>query len=235
MKKNILVLIIPFLLTGCASVKYDLTISKDLTITENVNLSATVEHFNSYYKNLPRTVVEQYYNDQELMSIFKNNNYSYDMIIYDTVYPYVLVNKKYNSLNEYSNNTVFKNQSFKDIITITNDNLITIKTEDFLPYVIDEDNDRYPISILKVNIKLPFVVVENNADIVDKKTNTYTWSIDSTTKEKEISITFDKDRIYIYNLVMYISMIILIILIIILIIVIIKIVKKNKRNNRLEK
>ncbi len=233
--KKIIVLLIPFLLTGCASVTYNLDIEKNLTVTEKVNITGTKDYFDGYYMNLPITVVTQNY-ESKFMDPIKNNNYRYELRKNNMPYPSVFVSKHYNSLKNYSQETVFKGQSFEDIVIDENDNLITIKTLGFYPYAPDDSDGsltRFPISDLLVHIKLPFIVTSNNADSVDKKTNTYTWLITSETKEKEINITFDKTRIYIYNLAMYISIGIISLLVIILIIYLLKIRRKNKDNNRI--
>ena len=49
MKKKILILLIPFLLTGCASVNYELDIDKNINVSEKVKITATSDFFNIYY------------------------------------------------------------------------------------------------------------------------------------------------------------------------------------------
>ena len=46
MKKKILILLIPFLLTGCASVNYELDIDKNINVSEKVKITATSDFFN---------------------------------------------------------------------------------------------------------------------------------------------------------------------------------------------
>lgn len=231
--KKILILLIPFFLTGCASVSYNIDIEKNLNITEEVFISATDEYFNNFYKNYPLTIVKEWYQSDRILNILNENNYEHKIITENVAYPGVLVKRKYNSLTDYSNNTIFKSQSFENIYTIQNENLITIKATDFLPYIEDESDSRYAISNLSINIKLPYVVVNHNADKYNKETNTYTWIINEKTKEKEIELTFDKNKVYVYNLVMYISIIILSLIVIAIIIIIKKYIKKNKINNQI--
>ena len=121
---------------------------------------------------------------------------------------------------------------FEDIKVTTDNNLVTIKTNGFLPYVEDETDVRYPISNLNINIKLPYVVTSNNADSYNKKTNTYTWNINSETLDKEINLTFDKSKIYVYNLVMYISIAILCVIGLIIALIVFHLRKRNKTNNK---
>lgn len=233
MKKKILILLIPFLLTGCASVNYELDIDKNINVSEKVKITATSDFFNIYYKNLPITIVKEFYNDSDIQNKLNNNNYKHEINQKNTKYPEVIVSKEYKSLEEYSQNTIFKNQVFENVIITTNDNLITLQTVNFKKYTTDDDSDSYPVSKLAISIKSPYVVVENNADKHDKKTNAYIWLVDSSTENKEIKITFDKNKIYIYNIIMYISLFVIILIILTMIIIGFKMHKKNVINNEI--
>ena len=232
LKKMFIILVVSFLLTGCASVKYNLNIEKDLEVQEEVYISATSEYFNNFYKNLPITIVKEFYNSDEIMKPLKDNNYQYELLEEKVTYPTVFVQKKYNSLDEYANNTIFKNQSFEEIFVTTNGSSVTLEMKGFLPYLEDEDNARYSISNVNINIKLPYIVSKHNANKYDAKNNTYTWNINKDTTDKKIELSFDKNKRYIYNIYMYISMFILFLIIVIIIIIILKMRKKNKINNR---
>ncbi len=233
MKKKILILLIPFLLTGCASVNYELDIDKNINVSEKVKITATSDFFNIYYKNLPITIVKEFYNDSDIQNKLNSNNYKHEINQKNAKYPEVIVSKEYKSLEEYSQNTIFKNQVFENIIVTTNDNLITLQTVNFKKYTTDDDSDSYPVSKLAISIKSPYVVVENNADKHDKKTNAYIWLVDSSTENKEIKITFDKNKIYIYNIIMYISLFVIILIILTMIIIGFKMHKKNVINNEI--
>ena len=235
--KKIIIMLIPFLLTGCARVTYDLKIEKDMKVVENVNMSATKEYFDNYYMNLPITIIKRAYENDVTMSYLKNNNYFVELREYNYPFPSIFASKKYNSLEEYVTNTVYKGQSFEEIFVEQNDDLVTLKTKNFIKYLPDDSNGdidyRFPISKLSVNITLPFVVNESNADKIEKSTNTYIWYINEDTEEKEINITFDKNKIYIYNFSLYISIIVIIIVTTVLVIYVVKTVTKNKKNNSL--
>lgn len=233
MKKKILILLIPFLLTGCASVNYELDIDKNIKVSEKVKITATSDFFNIYYKNLPITIVKEFYNDSDIQNKLNSNNYKHEINQKNAKYPEVIISKEYKSLEEYSQNTIFKNQVFENIIVTTNDNLITLQTVNFKKYTTDDDSDSYPVSKLAISIKSPYVVVENNADKHDKKTNAYIWLVDSSTENKEIKITFDKNKIYIYNIIMYISLFVIILIILTMIIIGFKMHKKNVINNEI--
>ena len=233
MKKKILILLIPFLLTGCASVNYELDIDKNINVSEKVKITATSDFFNIYYKNLPITIVKEFFNDSYIQNKLNSNNYKHEINQKNAKYPEVIISKEYKSLEEYSQNTIFKNQFFENVIITTNDNLITLQTVNFKKYTTDDDSDSYPVSKLAISIKSPYVVVENNADKHDKKTNAYIWLVDSSTENKEIKITFDKNKIYIYNIIMYISLFVIILIILTMIIIGFKMHKKNVINNEI--
>lgn len=228
-KKMLLILLFLCFTTGC-QVSSDLTINKDLSVKEELNMTGTSEFFDNHYRNFPITVVENMLDSQEREEKLVENGYFYE-IKKDKRYPYVYATKNYASLLDYANNTIFKKQYFEDLIVETNNNLVTLKSKDFIVYEEGEDIDRYSIKSFSLNIKLPYVVTSHNADKVDKSENIYTWNINIETKEKEINITFDKDRVYVYNMAMYISIIILCLLGVVLIIVTLGIVKKHKINN----
>lgn len=112
MKKKILILLIPFLLTGCASVNYELDIDKNINVSEKVKITATSDFFNIYYKNLPITIVKEFYNDSDIQNKLNSNNYKHEINQKNAKYPEVIISKEYKSLEEYSQNTIFKNQVF---------------------------------------------------------------------------------------------------------------------------
>ena len=237
MKKILLIIVCCIFLTGCANVTYNLEIKKNLSVEEKVNMSATKEYFDTFYMNLPVTIVKEIYDNNEWMAPLKNEHYNIEFRKDNTPYPSIFASKKYVTIEEYIVNTAYQKQLFEEINVSKDNNLITISTKKLLEYRPDDSNggigndSRAPISNLSINIKLPFVVTKSNADKVDKSTNTYTWKITDKTENKEINITFDKSKMYIYNITWYISLIIIIILAIIATIYIIKMIKKNKNNN----
>lgn len=232
-KKILLLIIIPFILTGCASVNYNITIDNNLTVLEEATITGTTEYFNIFNKNYPKTIVLEWYEDSDIQSILNNNNYEHELIEKGVYYPSVFVKKTYTSLEEYTTNTIFNNQVFEDILITNNDDLITINTVKFLPRREDETDQGYNIDNLSITISLPFKVSDHNADTYSEKNNTYTWYIDSDTTEKEINLTFNKNKIYVYNFSKYVSLFLIIILVLVLIYLIRKIILKNKLNNKI--
>ena len=144
--KIILILLVPFLLGGCATVDYNLNIEKDLSVSENVFMSATDDYFLVFYKELPKTVIKRIYENDEYMSQLSNHGYTYEMVTKDVRYPGILAKKKYLSLTEYTNNTIFKSHVFDNVMSIQNNNLITIKMTNFIPFLEDvTEAEGYPL------------------------------------------------------------------------------------------
>ena len=110
MKKIILILVIPFLLTGCADVKYNLSINDDLSINEEVFISGTTEYFSNFYKNYPKTIVSEWYESSDNKETLDNNFYSHGLITEDVAYPGVRISKSYDTINDFAKNTIFTNK-----------------------------------------------------------------------------------------------------------------------------
>lgn len=229
-KKGLLIIIMICFLTGC-NVKENIIINKDLSVNEEVNMSGTKDFFDNRYKMLPINVVKDILTSNERENLLTQNGYKYDISELDK-FPSVIATKKYNNIETFTNNTIFKNQYFKTFNTIEENNLITINAKDYIKYE-QGDLERYSISNCQINIKVPFKVTKNNADKYDSKTNTFIWYINQNTNDKEIKLTFDKTRIYIYNSNLYIIIGLIIILIIIGIEIILKIKNKYKKVNEI--
>ena len=75
-----------------------------------------------------------------------------------------------------------------------------------------------------ITIELPYKVLDNNADNIDKNKNIYTWYINKDTTEKDILLQYDVDSLYALNIntigtkinmtVVYIILVILILVIV---------------------
>lgn len=228
MKKIIVLLILLFVVTGC-QVDYQIDIDKDLQITENVKMTGTTEFFNIYYKTQKINVLKMMLDTRERKETLTKNGYVYTIENEDL--PYVYATKSYSSLDDYINGTIFYKQLFTDINFYKENSIITFKASGFI--INDPENpERYNIKGLTIKIKTPYAASDNNADSYDSKTNTYRWVITDETLDKEILLKFDTNRLYINNLVMYISIAILIILVIVFILIVRKLIEKNKKNNR---
>lgn len=187
MKKNIMLLIICIFLTGC-SVDYNLIVNEDLSINEQINASETEAYFDKEYTYYERK--EAIDNLWENMTSVYDKKYTYTYNSNDTG---VIVNNNYNSIEEYIDSKLYK-QYFENVEYEKNGNKVIIKsTGEFYPYT-TQDFEKFPINDFKLNIKVPFKVVKNNADSVEG--NIYTWKIDSKTKDKSLYLEFDTSKNY---------------------------------------
>ncbi len=229
-KKIGLLIIFMMILSGC-SVKSNITINQDLSVIEEVDMSGTKEFFNNRYKMLPIHIIEDILTSDDREEILKQNNYSY-RINEQGDYPSVIARREYSNIDNFVNDTIFKKQYFNSFKTKTEDNIISIDATDYIKYE-QGDLERYPISTFTLNVTLPYTVTKSNADRHIKSTNTYVWYINDKTENKEIHLSFDKTKIYIYNLPYYIGLGILLIIIIIVIYFILKIKNRNRKNNQI--
>lgn len=201
MKKIYFLLIILLIMvcTGC-KVKYNLEIKEDLTVNEEVTALEDDEFFSQYPKSSISRVIEL------VMSMGKEyldvNNYKVEKIIGKN--SGVKITHEFNSFDEYYKTSKFYAQLFSDFGYKKEGNIIKLNLEG----EINKDLnivDRYLIDEAVINIKIPFLVISNNADKYDSKTNTYTWIIDEETDYKKIFINFDTSKKYFkYKKIVYI-------------------------------
>ncbi len=189
-------------MTGC-NVNYNVTINEDLSVLENVNIKETDEFYNIRYRNTKVNALEdvlELHLDQ-----LKEHNYQYKLVDNDNN-PYILLNKKYQNIDNYLNNSLLFNDFFDEIKYQKKDNIIKIETEGFNRC--EEDNpERFYVDKLTIGIKCPYKVINNNAIRVDEKRNIYYYEIDSTTEDFKILLEFDvtkKHNPYIKEIIMII-------------------------------
>lgn len=173
MKKNIILLLSIFLLSGC-SVQYNLEISSD-NISENIKIGKFIatevkdfEYLTPYailndvnqkfylleYSNEVLSLSYDYTMDNFEMSEAFNQCYDMSNFSYDDRYYYILTSNEFKCLS-------------------------------YLGYEADE---------VKINVRSRFKVIESNADYVND--DVYTWVINEVNyKNKPINITFDFNEI----------------------------------------
>ena len=97
----------------------------------------------------------------------------------------------YISIEDYLLDSIIYKQLFNNITYNSDKNEISLETGNIFNLSTSELNNSYNIKILQINVNTPFKVTDENADITSE--NTYSWTIDKDTKEKELYITFDKE------------------------------------------
>lgn len=190
MKRMLFLLMLLVLCAGC-SMKYDVTLNKDLSFDVNISslklkndIDTSLDEFRSDY--LDR--YSNYYDSSDVSS----------MKIIDNTTDYgVMLKKHYNSMEEFFN-SVYVRKLYTDVYSISLDGSVyTIKndsrldiTELFL-YGVEEGP---VLNKIDVSIKMPYIVNKHNADSVDKKNNVYTWTYDRYSTYKSFMLEFDSSR-----------------------------------------
>lgn len=218
MKKIVILLFFIFLITGC-NVKVDLTINENLEVNEIISMGGTEELFKTYYQTTPSTVIDNLLKSWDGNKILSENNYLYRKSVSDN-FKGIIAEKKYVSLDEYINTSIFYNQMYEKILYNTNGDLITFKLENLLPDA-QQVIGRVNITSFALKIKVPFKVTDSNADRIDKETNTYIWHVAKYKGKENVILTFDKSMMYegkSYNilLITFISVIIVFVILILL-------------------
>lgn len=226
--KIIFTLLVIFFMTGC-SVKYNLEINEDSSINEEVIASENTKRLEKLTKLKGDQATNYLFNmftrPNEDISFFTN------IKNFDT---FATASTVHNDLNEYSSR--FSSDVFEKVEIINNDNLTTIlaKQDKSLS---KESSTSLLYDDIEVNITIPFIVEEHNADKVSK--NKYTWNIKSDDELKTIKISYrdkefsneanikinNKNYSFKYEYIVIASFIIIVILIILFVF------RNNKKNN----
>lgn len=198
-----LIILLCLMLTGCR-IDYNLKITDKNKFVEKTDIMAYFPNGNSI-SNEPG---EEGYDIAEVLrsdarEYLNTLSYSgYNLInIESTNYKGVRVSRMFDGAVSYNYNMLVKNlyDEFSvdlsdDIVTISAKGLNREKVEsryEMMGMVLDNSS---------INIELPYKVLENNADEVDKNKNIYTWNIDKNTTEKDILLKYDSSNVYALNM-----------------------------------
>lgn len=234
--KKLLLLIIPFLLTGC-TVQYELQINPDLTVTENFEILNDT----SYYDMLGN--IETAYKYVVDIGMNEDGYTNYEYLKRNDLYG-GKASKNYESLEDYHAKAKSYKKLFKDIQIERLGDIITLSTigdmyiEKIVAIPIEETMDGSIAKDTYFSIRLPFKVIEHNADRANTDYNIYYWDINSTTsKEKSMMLSFDITKKHTSIKTVLESLDYTIVLIIGIIIIIVcffdHVMKKRNENNRI--
>lgn len=185
MKKNIFLILILFLITGC-SCNYNISLNKDLTVDEEIIIYGTNRLYNAYYKTNKVDVLKE--NLENYVEELEVNNYEYSLV--EDVNPYIIIKRKYQNMEEYLNNSKFFNDYFDEISYNKSGNIVKIETIGFNPN--EEDNpDRFYVENALINVKLSYEVSNANTSIVDDKTNTFQYNLLENDSDFKLLINYD--------------------------------------------
>ncbi len=201
---KILIVILCLLLSGC-KIDYSLKITNKNEFVEKVDLS-------KYFPDGdPTSKDELGENNFNFIDMLRNDAYGYlSKIGYSNYkmtniesnkYQGIRVNRTYPSPTSYNYNLLIKNL-YDEFSVVDNDGIITINAKGLNRAKVEERYEMLSMNIdnSSIVIELPYKVLENNADIVDKSQNIYTWYIDKDTEEKEILLKYDVNDVYALNM-----------------------------------
>lgn len=209
MKKNkilITLFVSLFILSGC-DVTYDLKIDEKMNVTEQV-VGLEESEYNDLAHDFLLDRISLVYVDR--YSSY-NNVYEFDYVMDGTKMGNTM-KREYSTLAQYSSKSAVLNDLIKNYSITESDNIVSINisvndniySPDDLAHIIIPDN-------ININIDLPFLVTNSNADI--KNGNIHTWKITKDKRETNIILSFDKNKLrnHIYILNIGISYVILLV------------------------
>lgn len=226
--KKILITFIILITSGC-SVEYNLNINEDNSVSETVVASEVTTKMESLTR-LKGDIAVNY--------LFKMFNRNDDLISVtstsDTYNTYATAKRVYNDIDEYKDS--FKSDLFSNINVSKSDNTVMIYAKQKTKLTNDSSYSLIYDDV-HIKIKIPYKVIENNADEVIG--DTYIWNLSKNDDLKTVKISYldnnknnnmnIKINNKIYSISYYITIIGLLALIIIFIIIIVY--RKNKKNN----
>lgn len=197
MKKRIIIIIFVFFLTGC-SASYNLEITEDLKIKEDVYLIGKTSEFTSYGNSLTSTFdnIIKVYQENNLKPKLNLNSIDYSNVDDSQEYLDITLTRNYKNFDKYKNSDILIN-CFKSYDIVEENKQYKLYINGINWDTIDQATsvDKYDFIIDTINVKitLPFKVLSSNADYQEEDTNTYIWAVNrETTNEFEIRLDFSK-------------------------------------------
>ena len=171
--KVVILLLIVLLVSGCSGV-YNLEINKDLTVKEELNL--VLDNESSNYDKINDLLNRNKTDDSEykLVNEGDNLNLSYTRT-YDSIEDYLLESPIYKQL-------------FDNITYNTDRKEISLEASNILNLKSNSLNYSNNVRLIQINVTTPFKILEENSDLSSE--NTYSWTINNNTQEKDIFISF---------------------------------------------
>lgn len=234
--KFMIVCFLTLFLSGCTST-YNMAINADKSVNEEliINIpSSDIKSKGLTTKEYFDGIISKY---KEFIS-HEKYDYSYTADSKNTIF---VINKKYDSISDYSNSLIYK-KLFEKLMLVDNSNGITIKTYGNYYYddIFKNINNSYdfPLDNININIQTFLGVNESNADSFNSSISLYKWHLDKTSNPRYISINLNNktQTMAQINTFLYkyrVSMISVGIVILIICTILISIRFKNKKENKL--
>ena len=175
--KYLLIGLLVIVLTGCSG-NYDLTINEDLSVTEEVKL--TLDDEQDVYDKTVKIFEDNDIDPENYKVSLKDDEVNiYYKNKYNSIEDYVLNSKLYKQIF----NEMQYNKTRKYVDLYVNENIKEKNDSTFI-----NGTNLVDFDVIQVNVKTPFEVLVNNADL--KNDDTYTWTIKKGESKKKIQFQF---------------------------------------------
>lgn len=171
--KIVILLIAIILITGCSG-NYNLNINKDLTVSEE--LSVILENEASSYDKINELFINNNIDNDKYRVVTEGNNLN------------VTYKESYDSLEDYLLNSFLYKQLFEKISYNTDRNEFSLEASNIFNTTSSKLNYSNSIKSLRINVTTPLNIIDENSDTSSE--DTYTWTIDNKTKEKDAYLIF---------------------------------------------
>ena len=231
MNKKLVLLFISLLIlcSGCTA-EYTLSIREDFTVTESFTAMEDADFYNTYKNSSVQKVIG--FILEPNLEYLNSNGYQVDQVIHNSDAG-VKVENTYKSLEEFKEKSKVPNQIASDWSYVDNGDTITLSIKGTLNQDEQDQDGRYVIDEAKIKIVVPFEVVNHNADSTEN--NSYIWNLGPKSNDKEITITFTKNKkVDKPSETPYIILGIIIVVVLIVAIAIYSIVGSTKKRNNLD-
>lgn len=188
MKKNILLLISLFLLTGC-SANYDLTIKRDLSVEENVLVQSDSSLFMYYYDTSKADVVSS------LLDMEPDYKSAYGVTIDDkATYPTLSGSRSYKDLDSYINDSLLIREYFNNVEYSIKDGILTFRANGYKGINLS-DQSRHVVDNCKIRIQTDYEILDSNSTSLDFG-NAYSWSVNKNVSDMSIYLKINTNKKY---------------------------------------
>lgn len=191
MKKSLLFILFLSLIfcAGCTA-NYTVTIDEDGKVEERLSAKEDEEFFENY-PHSSKGLVISYVLDPYIDEL-NSNNYSVDSSITKQGGG-VVISKKYDSLEDYIENSIIYRQFTNEINLTKNGDKMSISLEGKFSHS-EQNQQLIPVDSGTITIELPFKVSENNAD--EEEGNTYIWNFTKADDDlREIKLIYNGKKL----------------------------------------
>lgn len=189
MKIKLLLLIPLLFLTGC-SIEYNLAIDSNFKVIEELTAYENNNELLRYYDNI-ESIPSKHFYQYKNMGRFKKYSLTKELFEKEKTggivksSKYKIADLKDSPLIE----TLFSNFSINEY-----GDMLSIQATGYNYSLFEGEGNNIDMEDIIVNVKLQHEVIDNNADRVDEKTNTYTWVLNNDVRSGNIYFVIDKSK-----------------------------------------